>query len=538
MTDDYDVIVIGGGIAGIVTALELAEKNRKVLILDRDEPDKFGGLAKESFGGMFFVDSPQQRKAGIKDDADLAWRDWQQFAEFKEDDHWPRVFAKTYIERSIPDLYEAVTARGVTYFPVVNWVERGMYIPGNSVPRFHLVWGTGQELANVYINHLSEQIKNKQVEVRFSHKVSELEYQAGRVSGVRGANETNNTPFYFEAQVVVVAAGGINGSDVKIRQHWQEEWGASAPETILNGSHQYADGMMHDEVSRIGGNVTNLDRMWNYAAGVHHPRPRKPRHGLSLVPSKSALWMDAKGRRIGPEPLVSGYDTWELVKRVCEQPEHKYSWAVMNRKIALKELAISGAESNPAVRDKKKISFIKTVLFGNKPLLQDMLDNCVDFVTARSVEELAEKMNALGTGADIDVAGMKADIEAYDAQLDRPLKYRNDDQLRRISHLRQYRGDRVRTLKEQKILDDDALPLIAIRQFVISRKSLGGIQTNLEGQVMDTEGYPIEGLYAVGEAAGFGGGGMHGLRALEGTFLGGCVLTARYAAEAINGDLA
>jgi len=538
MDDRHDVIVIGGGIAGIVTALELAEKNRKVLILDRDAEDKFGGLAKESFGGMFFVDSPVQRKSKIKDSAELAWRDWQNFADFGDDDHWPKVFAKTYIERSIPDLFEPVTQRGINYFPVLNWVERGMYTPGNSVPRFHLVWGTGQELANVYIQHLKPYIASGKVGVKFRHHVTELAFEAGRVCGVRGLDDEAEIPFSEQADAIVVAAGGINGNDTKIRQHWQAAWGKAAPETILNGSHQYADGTLHEEVGRLGGNVTHLDRMWNYAAGVHHPRPRKPRHGLSLVPSKSALWLDATGRRFGPEPLVSGYDTWELVRRVCKQPVHKYSWAVMNRKIALKELAISGAESNPAVRDKKKLAFIKTLLFGNKPLLKDMLDNCVDFVTAGSVTELAEKMNALGGDAIIHGEGMAADIAAYDAQLDRPLSLRNDDQLRRIQHLRQYRGDKARTLKEQKILDPKALPLIAIRQFVISRKSLGGIQTNVEGQVLNPDGYPIEGLYAVGEAAGFGGGGMHGKRALEGTFLGGCILTARYAANAINGDLA
>ncbi|MBO6826720.1 MAG: FAD-binding dehydrogenase [Sneathiella sp.] len=536
MDDRYDVIVIGGGIAGIVTALELAEKGRSVLILDRDEGEKFGGLAKESFGGMFFVDSPIQRKAKINDSQELAWQDWQNFADFDTDDHWPRVFAKTYIERSIPDLFEPVTQRGIEYFPVVNWVERGMYVPGNSVPRFHLVWGTGHELATVYIRHITPHIKSGKVAVKFRSHVTELIFEAGRVSGVRGNDEGTNIPFSEHSEIVVVAAGGINGNDGKVKKHWQSAWGGP-PETILNGSHQYADGGMHDEVKRLGGSVTHLNRMWNYAAGVHHPRPRKPRHGLSLVPSKSALWLDATGRRFGPEPLVSGYDTWELVRRVSQQASNKYSWAVMNRKIALKELAISGAESNPAVRDKKKLAFIKTVLFGNKPLLEDMLDNCVDFITAGSVTELAEKMTAFGE-VPIDAEGMAADIAAYDAQLDRPFNLRNDDQIRRIQHLRQYRGDRVRTLKEQKILDAKALPLIAIRQFVISRKSLGGIQTNLEGQVLNPDGYPVEGLYSVGEAAGFGGGGMHGKRALEGTFLGGSILTARYAANAINGDLA
>ncbi len=530
-----DAIVVGGGIAGIITALELAESSLNVLILDRDKADKFGGLAKESFGGMFFVDSPEQRKAKIEDSPELALSDWNSFAEFGPEDHWPRAWAKAYVERNIPDIYEAVTARGISYFPVVNWVERGMYRPGNSIPRFHLVWGTGYELARVYIDHLKKHIDADRVKVLFGHRVEKLERAAGRISGVSGQREVSGEPFSYSANVVVVAAGGINGSDAKIRQHWQSEWTA-APDVILNGSHQYADGRLHEAVQAQGGTVTHLDKMWDYAAGVHHPRPRKPRHGLSLVPPKTALWLDAGGRRFGPEPLVSGYDTWELVRRVCAQ-EHKYSWAILNRKIALKELAISGAESNPAVRDKKKIKFLNTILFGNHELVNDMVDNCIDFVSAGSVDELATKMNALENPVKIDPDVLRSEIEAYDAQIRLPEKYQNDDQLRRISHLRQYRGDRVRICKKQPIMDEKAMPLIAIRQFIISRKSLGGIQTNLEGQVLDSEGFPIEGLYAVGEATGFGGGGMHGKRALEGTFLGGCVLTARYAAAAIAGEL-
>ncbi len=532
MDQGYDVIVVGAGIAGIVTALELADQGQKVLVLDRDVAENLGGLAKESFGGMFFVGSDQQKKAGIEDSQELAYRDWCQFAEFSEEDVLPKAWAECYIERSIPDIQEAVAARGITFFPVVNWVERGQYRPGNSVPRFHLVWGTGQELAKAHTAALLEHVSTGRVSLKFGHRVESLDYAGGHVSGVQGCVEESGEPFAIQASVVVIAAGGINGSDAKIRQYWPAVWGAEPPAIILNGSHKFADGMVHEAAKQIGARVTHLDKMWDYAAGVHHPRPRKARHGLSLVPSKSALWLDAKGRRFGPEPLVSGFDTWELVKRVCEQ-EHKYSWAVLNRKIALKELAISGAESNPAIRDKKKVAFLKTVLFGNKPLLRDMLDNCIDFVTASSLPELMEKMNALGNAVQIDAEGMEADIRSYDAQLDRPRHLRNDDQIRRIAHLRQYRGDRVRTCKEQKILDPSAGPLIAIRQFIISRKSLGGLQTDLQSRVLDEQGNPIEGLYAVGEAAGFGGGGIHGMRALEGTFLGGCVLTARYAAASI-----
>lgn len=534
MNEGYDAIVVGAGIAGLITALELAEGSKKILILDRDKAENMGGLAKESFGGMFFVDSPIQRKGKIKDSPELAYSDWQNFAEFDDQDHWPREWAKTYIERSVPDIYEAVTKRGIDFFPVVNWVERGLYIPGNSVPRFHLVWGTGHELANAHIRHVDPFIASGHIKVEFGACVQELLKTGGSISGVAGEYEKDGKAFEFSAETVILAAGGINGSDETIRRHWQSDWGEKPPTVILNGSHKYADGKLHAATSTVGGNVTHLEKMWNYAAGVHHPRPRKPRHGLSLVPSKTALWLDAEGKRFGPEPLVSGFDTWDLVRRVCQQ-DHKYSWAVLNRKIALKELAISGAEFNPAVRDKKKIAFLKTILFGNKALLQDMTANCIDFVTAGSVEQLVEKMNALENPVPVREEHVQKAIADYDAQLDRPLAQRNDDQLRRIQHLRQYRGDKVRTVKEQKILDPKAMPLIAIRQFVISRKSLGGIQTDLQSRVLDQNGEVISGLYAVGEAAGFGGGGMHGKRALEGTFLGGCVLTARYAAKSVLG---
>jgi predicted oxidoreductase len=532
MTGKYDAIVVGAGIAGIVAALELAENGKKILLLDRDKKENLGGLAKESFGGMFFVDSPQQRKGKIKDSPELAWQDWCQFAEFDEADHWPRKWAQCYVENSVSDIYEPVTKRGVDFFPVVNWVERGQYQPGNSVPRFHLVWGSGHELSSVFAAHLCDHIKSKNVEIIFEKCVTAFDKTGGAVAGVQGHCEVTGDAFSYSAPIVIIASGGINGSDGMIRKHWPQRWGKTAPDIVLNGSHKFADGKIHKAANQVGGTVSHLDRMWNYAAGVHHPRPRKDRHGLSLVPSKSALWMDARGRRFGPEPLVSGFDTWELVRRVCAQ-EHKYSWAIMNKKIALKELAISGAEFNPSVRDKQKLKFILTVLFGNKPLLSDMLENCVDFVVANSVSELAEKMNKMGNPVQVDAAGMTRDIQAYDAQLERPVSLQNDDQLRRIQHLRQYRGDKLRTLKQQKIFDEKTLPLIAIRQFIISRKSLGGIQTDLQCRVLDGTGEPVSGLYAVGEAAGFGGGGAHGLRALEGTFLGGCILTARHAVRSI-----
>lgn len=536
-TYQADVIVVGGGIAGIVTTLELLNHGKRVMLLDREAYENFGGLAKESFGGLFFVDSDHQRKAGIKDKPELAMRDWLSTADFGPEDHWPRKWAETYVYQCTEHVYRWLRQHGIRFFPVVNWVERGLYRPGNSVPRFHMVWGTGHGLTQTLIQHLEEHEHKDRLARHFRHRVTELLLEGGRVVGVRGQDEVQETPFTARADCTIIASGGINGSIEKLKAHWYKPWG-EPPENILNGSHHYAIGDLHDAAQRINANITHLDWQWNYAAGVHHPKPKRPNHGLSLVPTRSSLWVNYQGARFGPMPLMTSYDTRYLVKRICQEPV-KYSWQIMNKKIAYKEFAISGSEHNEAIRDKKLFQFLKTVLLGNKKLVDEMLDTCVDFVTAHSVEELADKMNELTGEGHVDAQRLKADIEAYDAQIDRGPKYFNDEQLRRIAHLRRYRGDRTRMCKFQKILDPKAMPLIAVREFILARKSLGGIQTDLQARVLtrpvDGEQHPIDGLYAVGESTGFGGGGMHGKGALEGTFLGGCIMTARVAAHAIVG---
>jgi hypothetical protein len=529
-----DILIIGGGIAGIATALDLLDGGKSVLLVDRDDEGAFGGLARESFGGMFFVDSPEQRRQGIRDSVDLALRDWRSVAEFGAADHWPRAWAETYVSRCTADVYPWVRRRGVSFLPVVNWVERGEFRPGNSVPRFHVSWGTGKALTEALVAALRGHRNASRLTLRFNRRVDRLTTTGGKIDGAAGVDETTGAPFEVRAEQVVVAAGGINGGDLaRVRQNWHHDWGRP-PETLLSGSHRFADGKLHDAAAAVGGVLTHLDRMWNYAAGVHHPRPRKPMHGLSLVPPRSALWLNWRGERIGPQPLVSGFDTRRLVTDICAQ-EKQYSWQIMNRKIALKELAISGAEHNPSIRDKRKTGFLRDILFGNRWLVKEMITNCADFVTADSLPQLVEKMNALQGDASVDLGTVQDVVAQYDATIARGGKLMNDEQLRRIAYLRNYRGDRIRLCKFQPINDAKALPLIAVREFIISRKSLGGIQTDLESRVLDAAGQPIPGLYAVGEAAGFGGGGVHGLRALEGTFLGGCILSGRIAAASIDG---
>lgn len=529
-----DVIIAGGGIAGIVSAIELLNLNKSVALIERGPESEFGGLAKLSFGGIFFVDSPLQRKAGMKDSPELAYDDWCRVAGFSEEDILPKAWAKRYVEHATPLVYRWLKKEGIKFFPAVHWVERGLFTPGNSYPRFHLVWGTGHELIRVLRSNLLNHRNADKLSIYFNHRVDEFIEEGGVVSGVLGVDESSNASFSASADAVIIASGGIGGNIDRVKENWYKGWG-KAPEKILNGTNLYADGHLHDASKKLHAKITHLDKMWPYAAGVHHPRPSIPDQGLSLVPPKSALWLNYKGERIGPMPLITAFDTRYLVEQVCKQ-DKKYSWQVMNLKIAHKELAISGAEFNPAIRDKKFFKFLKTLLFGNKELVTDMLDNCKDFVVANSIEELVERMNSLTQSNDIDLEKVTKAINRYDDNISRGPKYFNDDQLRRIAHARNYTGDKIRTCKFQKINDPRALPLIAIREFIVSRKTLGGIQTNLDCEVLNESGKVIKGLYGVGEATGFGGGGIHGKGALEGTFLGTCIFTGRIAAHRIAGQ--
>jgi predicted oxidoreductase len=421
--------------------------------------------------------------------------------------------------------------RSVRFFPIVHWVERGMAdTPGNSLPRFHMVWGTGEGLVRTLRGHLESHPRRSRLQLCFGHRVEGLVRSAGRVAGAAGVR-SDGAAFSAEGSAVIVAAGGIAGDLGLVRRHWNKRWG-EPPDYLLNGSHPAADGKMHAAVEALGGRVTHLENLWSYAAGVHHWQPAHPLHGLSLVPPKSALWVNWQGRRLGPPSLVTSFDTLYLVESICKQAK-KYSWQILNWRIAKKELAVSGAQFNHAVRNRKPIQFLRHLLLGNPRLVRDFIEHCPDFVTADSVPELVGKMNALTGAEDVDAGVLSEEIRAYDAAIARGPRYYNDDQLLRIAQARRYRGDRVRTCKFAPIDDAAARPLIAIREFILTRKSLGGIQTDLESRVLDGAGQPLPGLYAAGEAAGFGGGGVHGRRSLEGTFLGGCILTGRVAAQSI-----
>ncbi|NOQ92601.1 MAG: FAD-binding protein, partial [Flavobacteriaceae bacterium] len=268
-TYQANTIIIGGGISGITAAIELLGANKKVIIIERDFEKNFGGLAKESFGGMFFINSKQQRFSNIKDSISQAKKDWFSFAEFDDNEVWGKKWANEFLE-STDNVYDWVTSKKVKFFPVVHWVERGLNVQGNSAPRFHMVWGTGYGLIEALLNHLESHPNYKNLQVLFQHKAEDFKIENGKITGISGLNEKDNTSFICQADNFIVATGGINGSMEKVRKNWHKEW-KKPPEVILNGSHQYSDGLIHDKVSEIGGNITNLDLMWNYAAGIPHP---------------------------------------------------------------------------------------------------------------------------------------------------------------------------------------------------------------------------------------------------------------------------
>jgi hypothetical protein len=526
-----DAIVVGAGLAGLVSTLELLRGGHTVLLLDRCQPHELGGLAREAFGGMFMVDSPEQRRSRIPDSERLALEDWLRIADFDPEDVWPRRWAEQYVTRARDDVGGWLREIGVRFFPVVNWAERGNFGDGNSVPRFHLTWGTGKALVQAVWAAIEDHPRRAALDVRFQTRVVELLLEEGAACGVK----LESGRLQRAAKAVVIAAGGIGGNLDIVRREWPTPELGSAPEKLLMGSHYYADGALHEEVERIGGNVTHLSRMWNYADAVRHPKPQREHHGLKLIPPRSGLMLDPDGHRYGPVPVMPTFDAHAALERMCED-ERKYSWLVCNFKIARRELDVSGSQHNPHLRERRLVPFLLSVLLGKPGLVEHFLEGSPDFVGATSLAELAAKMNEVTGEEAIEASILEREVGRYDETIARGKGLFNDDQLRRIAQLRNWRGDRLRTARFQRIVDPAAMPLIAIRLQPMARKSLGGIQTDLGCRVLRArDGEPIPGLYAVGEAAGFGGGGVHGKRSLEGTFLGGCVFTGRLAAASIAG---
>lgn len=527
-----DAVVVGGGLAGIVTALELLRAGQRVALIDRDTPERLGGLALWAFGGMALAGTPLQEAMGIADTPERALRDWLRFGELDPQDEWPLQWARYYVEHSRREVYDWLKSEGIKFMPAVNWVERGLNGDGNSLPRYHVVWGTSRELVRCLVSALHRANNHGRLTLLHRHRVTGLEHAAGKVSGALAINEATGEVVRCSAPVVVLAMGGINGSHAECRANWPQD--RPQPEAMLNGAHPLADGRLHHwAAEQLGAQITHAGEMWNYAAGFPHPYPHFPGHGLSTIPCKSALWLNHRGERIGPQPLVTGFDTHWMCQRVAEQ-EKPWTWHLLNWRIAAREFAISGAEHNQRIRDKQFIRFLKETLLGNHRLVRQMQNESPYFIVDDSLAGLAAKMNALTASHDIDPVRLQASADAFDANFSKGQRLHNDDQIRRILHARQWGPDRLRTCKPAPLQKPGAGPFIAIHMQLITRKSLGGLQTDLHSRVLDAQQQPVPGLYCVGEAAGFGGGGASGKRSLEGTFLPACIMTARAAARCIT----
>ena len=523
-------VIIGGGISGMTAAIELLNFGKKIVLIDKGFSHEFGAMAKWSFGGMFFVNTPEQRLTGIKDNPELAFRDWKSIAEFEPTDYLGEKWAENYVYNCTDHVYRWVKKQGINFLPPVQWVERGLYGPGSSMPRFHIAWGTGKGITDALEKTLrSHKNFSTHAQLYFEHTVEEILVENNRIIGFKGTSPKG--AFKALGEHNIVAAGGMGGNLEKVRENWPKNLG-NPPKTLLNGLHPCIDGSMLDAGEKIGANVVNKDLFWNYASGIHHPRPKFEHEGVASFPPKSGIWLDATGKKFGPTPLIVHFDTKYSVDTIAKT-EQQYSWHISNYKMMLKEFAISGSEFTVPFREKSFIKLFKMVLSGNVELVKDMVDNCKDVLVADTLEELVAKMNKLNGDELVNKNSVIEAVNRHDEMLNRGKKFHNDEQLRRIANARQYIGDKMRVYKNMPIQGEKNGPFVALRLFLVSRKSLGGLKTDLSCRVLDQNNQPMEGLYAIGEASGFGGGGIHGKATLEGTFLGACVFNGRVLAHHI-----
>ncbi|WP_411734557.1 FAD-binding dehydrogenase [Paeniglutamicibacter sp.] len=538
----FDVIVVGAGLAGLVAATEAAAAGARVLLLDQEPEANLGGQAHWSFGGIFLVDSPEQRRLGVRDSEELALRDWANTAGFdRDEDDWARKWSRAYVQWAAGGKREWLHERGIRFFPVVGWAERGgagAQGPGNSVPRFHITWGTGPGLLEPFILAARTAEAKGQLTMLWRHQLDELVTDNGAVTGVRGTvladdpaprgvatNRTKAGDFEYFAPSVIVATGGIGGNLSKVRAAWPKRLG-TPPQDMVSGVPAHVDGRGLDIARRAGARLVNGDRMWHYTEGIANWNPVWERHGIRILPGPSSLWLDATGKRL-PDPLWPGFDTLGTLEHL-RATGHDYSWFILNKRIIGKEFALSGSEQNPDLTGKDIRAVLARARVDVPGPVQDFLDHGEDFLQASTIDELVAKMNRLAGSDLLDPALVAGVLAARDSAVAN--RFGKDGQISAITSARNYLGDKlVRSVKPHRLTDPKAGPLIAVRLRILTRKSLGGIQTDLDSRVLDAGGNPVSGLYAVGEAAGFGGGGIHGYRALEGTFLGGCLFSGRAA---------
>lgn len=543
---DADILVVGGGLAGLVAAAEAADAGRSVLVLDQEGSRSLGGQAFWSIGGLFVVNSPEQRRLGIKDSADLALADWLGSAGFdRPEDHWPEQWARAYVDFAAGEKRAWLKEQGIKLFPLVQWTERGGYQaggPGNSVPRFHLAWGTGPAVLTPFVRRVMAHVHAGRIQLRFRHRVTELVRDGDRVTGVTGevleptdaqrgepSSRTVVGDFALTAGAVVLTSGGIGANHELVRKNWPGGYGA-APAEMLCGVPDSTDGLMLAVAERAGSRLINPDRMWHYPEGVINHSPIWSQHGIRVLAGPSPLWLDAHGHRL-PTPLFPGFDSLGALRHITATG-YGHSWFLLDQRTVGPEFALSGSEQM-ADMTTKSVKLLLTTRAGGKviPEVQAFLDKGVDFLVADTLPELVAKMNGL-VGEDlIDAEALDRVVRLRDGQVHAELG--KDPQIQAVHNARRYFGDRtMRTVEPHEMLDPEAGPLVAVRLHIVTRKTLGGIETDLSARVLQADGDPVGGLFAAGEVAGFGGGGMHGYRALEGTFLGGCLFSGRTAGRA------
>ncbi|MEM7242677.1 MAG: FAD-binding dehydrogenase [Pseudomonadota bacterium] len=548
--DQADVIIVGAGLAGLVAAHELALRKKRVILIDQEGPQNLGGQCFWSLGGLFMVDTPEQRRMGIKDSPELALRDWMGSAQFdRPEDEWPKRVAEAYIEFAAGEMRGWLHGLGMRWFPVVGWAERGgSYADGhgNSVPRFHLTWGVGPGVQKPFEERVLEHEKSGFVDLRFRHRCTQIILKNGAAVGVsgdmlakdgaeRGAKTNRDVIGDFElyAPAVIVASGGIGGNFELVRQNWPVDQLGKPPKNMISGVPDHVDGAMIGVAEQAGGHVINGDRMWHYTEGVKNWDPIWPHHGIRILPGPSSMWFDARGNRFAP-PAMPGFDTLGTLKAILATG-YDYSWFITTQKIIKKEFALSGSEQNSDFASNKWAEVIRQRVLNKKatPHVEAFKDHGADWVVADRLDDLVAGMNKLTPKALLDVAHIRAQVEARDSQIDNA--FTKDAQMQAIHAARNYRGDRLlRTAKPHRFLDESNGPLIGVKLHILTRKTLGGLQVDLDGQMLGTDGQGLPGLYAIGEAAGFGGGGYHGYNALEGTFLGGCIFTGRNVGRALE----
>jgi predicted oxidoreductase len=550
MAQQAEVVVVGAGLAGLVAAAELVDAGKRVTILEQEPEASFGGQAWWSFGGLFLIDSPEQRRMGVRDSIELARQDWLASAGFdRDEDAWPRKWAEAYLDFAAGEKRSWLHEQGVRFFPVVGWAERGGYTAmghGNSVPRFHITWGTGPGILAPFIRRVRAGVDAGLVTIAFRHRVDEIVVENGAAVGARGvflspddaergapSNREIAGEFELAAEAVIVTSGGIGGNHDLVREQWPARYG-KAPEKLLSGVPAHVDGRMLGISERAGARLINGDRMWHYVEGIENYAPVWARHGIRILPGPSSVWLDATGRRL-PVPLFPGFDTLGTLEHILSTG-YEHSWFVLTQKIIEKEFALSGSEQNPDLTGKDIGLLLQRVRKGAPGPVEAFTKRGADFVVAETLDQLLAGMQAISPEVAIDAGRVRLEIEARDRELENP--FAKDAQITTMRQARRYRGDRlIRVASPHRILDPKAGPLIAVKLHILTRKSLGGIETDLDGRALGTSGEPIPGLYAAGEVSGFGGGGVHGYRSLEGTFLGGCVFSGRVAGRAVAATL-